>query len=92
MPRITELADKLDVLTADFTYIRRIGDRKGIEKQTRTWDNVIVDREHETQTWVRYIRQFLHCGEIVYAFYTNHYTGFGPGSIALFNRVWRGTA
>jgi uncharacterized protein YecE (DUF72 family) len=88
MPTISQLAEKLDVLTADFTYIRWIGDRKGIEKQTKTWDKIIVNRERETQTWVRYIRQFLHRGEIIYAYYNNHYAGWAPGSIALFHQVW----
>lgn len=88
MPTITQLAEKFDVLTADFTYIRWIGDRKGIEKQTKTWDKIIVNRERETQTWVRYVRQFLHRGEIVYAYYNNHYAAHAPGSIALFSRVW----
>ena len=32
------------VLTADFTGVRLPGDRKGIEKQTKVWDKVIVDR------------------------------------------------
>ncbi len=89
MPTITQLAEKFDVLTADFTYIRWIGDRKGIEKQTKTWDKIIVKRARETQTWVRYVRQFLHRGEIVYAYYYNHYGGFGPGSIALFTEIWK---
>lgn len=88
MPTITQLAEKLDVLTADFSYIRWIGDRKGIEKRTKTWDKIIVNRERETQTWVRYIRQFLHRGEIVYAYFNNHFAGWAPGSIALFQRVW----
>jgi uncharacterized protein YecE (DUF72 family) len=87
MPTISLLAEKLDVLTAAFTYIRWIGDRKGIEKQTKTWDKIIVNRERETQTWVRYVRQFLHRGEVVYAYYNNHYAGFGPGSIALFSKL-----
>jgi uncharacterized protein YecE (DUF72 family) len=88
MPTITQVAEKLDVLTADFTYIRWIGDRKGIEEQTKTWDKLIVDRETETQTWVRYVRQFLHRGEIVYAYYNNHFAGHAPDSIALFNKIW----
>jgi uncharacterized protein YecE (DUF72 family) len=91
MPTITQLAEKLDVLTADLTYVRWIGDRKGIEKKTTTWDKIIVNRERETQTWVRYVRQFLHRGEKVYAYYNNHYAGYGPGSIALFHRIWEET-
>ena len=27
-------------------------------------------------------------GEIVYAYYNNHWAGFGPGSIALFCKLW----
>lgn len=92
MPTITQLAEKFDVLTADFTYIRWIGDRKRIEKQTKTWDKIIINRERETHIWARYIRQFLHRGETVYAYYNNHYAGFGPGSIALFNNTWNETA
>lgn len=92
MPTVEELAEKLDVLTADFTYIRWIGDRKGIEKHTQTWDKLIVDREPETQTWVRYVRKFLRRGKVVYAYYNNHYAGFGPGSIRVFSKIWNQTA
>jgi uncharacterized protein YecE (DUF72 family) len=88
MPRIDELAATLDVLTAGFTYIRLIGDRHGIEKQTKTWDKIIVNRERETQTWVRYVQQFLRRGVTVYIYFNNHFAGFGPGSIALFWDVW----
>lgn len=73
MPTITELAKKLDVLTTDFTYIRWIGDRKGIEKKTKTWDKIIMDRERETKTSVDYIRQFIYHGRTVYAYYNNHW-------------------
>jgi hypothetical protein len=84
MPSITQLAEMLDVMTADFIYIRWIGDRKGIERRTKSWDK--INRERETQTWVRYVRQFIYHGEIVYA-YNNHFARFGPGSIALFSRI-----
>jgi hypothetical protein len=33
-----------DPVTADFTYIRWLGDRKRIEAVTQTWDKVVVDR------------------------------------------------
>ena len=35
MPGITELTSRLDPVTADFTYVRWLGDRKGIEEQTQ---------------------------------------------------------
>jgi uncharacterized protein YecE (DUF72 family) len=42
MPRPWELKENLDLITGDFTYVRWLGDRKGIEEQTKTWDRVIV--------------------------------------------------
>jgi hypothetical protein len=34
-------------LIAGFTYVRLFGGRKGIEKETKTWDKVIVDRKQK---------------------------------------------
>ena len=50
MPRPTEILAKGDPITADFTYIRWLGDRKGIEERTKTWDKVIVARRAELDT------------------------------------------
>jgi uncharacterized protein YecE (DUF72 family) len=47
MPRVSEIFEKFDPITADFTYIRLLRDRKGIEEQTKIWDKVIVDRSKE---------------------------------------------
>jgi hypothetical protein len=44
MPRPSEIFEKLEPITADFTYIRLLVDRKGIEQETKVWDKVIVDR------------------------------------------------
>ena len=43
MPRPWEMKEKFDMITADFAYVRWLGDRKAIEEQT-TWDKAIVDR------------------------------------------------
>jgi uncharacterized protein YecE (DUF72 family) len=51
MPRPSQWFDKFDPITADFTYVRWLGDRKGIEEQTKTWDKVIVDRRTELSEW-----------------------------------------
>jgi uncharacterized protein YecE (DUF72 family) len=88
MTPITQLASKFDVVTADFTYIRWLGDRKGIEEQAEHWDKIIVDREREMQTWISIMRPFLKRGTKILAYFNNHYAGFGPGSIALFRKVW----
>jgi hypothetical protein len=44
MLRPAEVFGKLDPVTADSTYIRCLGDRKDIEKRTKTWDKTIIDR------------------------------------------------
>jgi hypothetical protein len=44
MPRVNEIFEKFDPITSDFTYVRLLGDRKGIEQQTKIWVKVIVDR------------------------------------------------
>ena len=38
MTPIAQLVGKFDVVTADFAYIRWLGDRKGIEEKTKNWD------------------------------------------------------
>src|SRR6267142_3744294 len=57
VPRPWEMKEKVDLITTDFTYVRWLGDRKGIEKQTKTWDKVIVDRRADLLEWVDLLRK-----------------------------------
>lgn len=41
VPRPWEMKEKFDLITADFAYVRWLGDRKGIEKLSETWDKAI---------------------------------------------------
>jgi uncharacterized protein YecE (DUF72 family) len=88
MPSIQELSRQHDVVTADFTYIRWLGDRQAIEAVTQKWDRLVVDRRPETAVWVTMVQQFLAQRLAVYGFYNNHYAGHSPGSIALFYEMW----
>jgi uncharacterized protein YecE (DUF72 family) len=88
MTPIDQLMKKLDPVTADFTYIRWLGDRKGIEERTQHWDRIIVNRESEMETWVPAIDKLLERRLRIYAYFNNHYAGFAPGSLALFFQVW----
>lgn len=88
MPPVQQLLQKLDVVTASFTYIRFLGDRKGIEEKTQHWDRILVDREREMESWIPEIRRLLARRLTIYAYFNNHYAGFAPGSIALFREVW----
>jgi uncharacterized protein YecE (DUF72 family) len=84
MPRPWEITEPLDLITADFVYVRWLGDRKGIETQTTTWDKTIVDRTPELTNWVQLFRQFVSRNLKVYAYANNHYAGHGPGTVKLF--------
>jgi hypothetical protein len=87
MATISQLAEKLDDLTAHFAYIRWVADRKGVEQKTKTRDK-IVSREREKQVWIRYGCQFLRRGEIVYAYYDDRYAARAPSSTAPFHKTW----
>jgi uncharacterized protein YecE (DUF72 family) len=89
MPRPQELAQKFDPITVDWTYIRWLGDRKGIELQTMTWDKIIVDRTAELSSWVDFCFQIKRRGIMVYGYANNHYAGHGPGTIRQFRDLWR---
>ena len=88
MPRPTEIFQKFDPITAPFTYIRWLGDRKGIEKQTKIWDKTIVDRTGELNEWVEIVRK-VHKRKIqILAFANNHYAGCGPATVQQFLKLW----
>lgn len=81
MPRPREIFAKFDPITADFTYIRLLGDRNGIEEQTKTWDKVIVQRGRELSEWAEIIRK-VHQRKIkIFAFANNHYAGHAPATV-----------
>ena len=89
---VAQLVQKFDVVTADFAYVRWLGDRKGIEEKTRHWDRTIVDREAEMRIWIPVLRQLLARGISIRGYFNNHYAGFGPGSIEMFGKVWESMA
>jgi uncharacterized protein YecE (DUF72 family) len=93
MPPIQELLRQHDLVTADFAYIRWLGDRQAMETITQKWDRLVVDRTQDTAMWAAVVRQLLAHDLTVYGFYNNHYAGHSPGSIALFYEIWqRGSA
>ena len=52
MQPLNELSERFDPITADWTYIRWLGDRKGMERITTTWDKTAIDRTNEMSSWV----------------------------------------
>lgn len=87
MPRPREWFTKGDAITTDFTYIRWLGDRKGIEELTKTWDKTIVDRTKDLEDWVEACRNFMKRKIRVFAFANNHYGGYAPDTLKIFERL-----
>ncbi len=89
MPRPSEIFEKFDPITADFTYIRLLGDRKGIEKQTKIWDKVIVDRSRELMSWVNVCQRTVRRGTTTYVYVNNHYPGFTSATVEQSEKLWK---
>jgi Uncharacterized conserved protein len=88
MPRPSELERRVDPVTGPFTYVRLLGDRKGIEEQTKVFEKVVVDRRREIDEWVSLCRRLRHRGVDLYVYINNHYSGFAPANIRDFVDAW----
>ncbi len=81
MPSPESVVDRLDPITADFTYLRWLGDRRGIEEITRVWDKVVVDRTADLRTWADICQEFRSRGVTVFGYANNHYAGHSPATL-----------
>jgi uncharacterized protein YecE (DUF72 family) len=90
VPRPWEMKAKFDLITADFAYVRWLGDRKAIEELTTTWDRTIVDRTSDLKNWVELLKAMVNDKKIrkLFAYMNNHYSGFAPGGVRLFQQLW----
>jgi uncharacterized protein YecE (DUF72 family) len=90
VPRPWEMKEKFDLITADFAYVRWLGDRKRIEKQTTTWDKAIIDRSSDLRNWVDLLREMVMKKKLrkLFAFANNHYAGHAPATVKLFMDLW----
>ncbi len=89
MPRPSQLFVQADPVTADFAYVRWLGDRKGIEEQTKTWDKTIVDRRSELTEWANVCWKISGRGVPIFAYANNHYAGHAPATVRLFQELWK---
>jgi uncharacterized protein YecE (DUF72 family) len=87
MPPIDQLLKRHDLDTANFAYIRWLGDRKGIEDITKEWDKVVIDRRADLARWVVPVQQLVSRGRQVYSFFNKHYAGHAPASLELFQQL-----
>jgi len=89
VPRPWEMKTKFDMVTADFVYIRWLGDRKGIEAITESWDKVVVDRKADLKRWVEIIVSLVKDKRLrqILAFANNHYAGHAPATLAMVSKM-----
>lgn len=90
MPPPKELSQRFDPITTDWAYIRWLGDRKGIERLTTTWDKAVIDRTTEIRSWVDVCYETVRRGVKVFGYANNHYGGHAPATIRQFRELWRG--
>jgi uncharacterized protein YecE (DUF72 family) len=81
MPRPGEILSRFDAINSDFAYIRLLGDRKGIEEKTKSWDKVVVDRTVELAEWVETVRKIHERRIKILAYVNNHYAGHAPATV-----------
>jgi uncharacterized protein YecE (DUF72 family) len=85
MPRPRELFETGDPVTANFSYIRWLGDRMRIEEITKVWNKLVIDRTPEMEEWIPDIQKLLKRNRVVYAYFNNHYSGAAYESARLFS-------
>lgn len=92
LPRPWEMKKPLDLITTDFAYVRWLGDRKGIEERTTTWDKTVVEHEHDLRNWVMVLRRLVEDKRLrkIFAFANNHYGGHAPATVKTFWQLWNG--
>jgi len=69
LPRVTEI-------TADFLYLRWLGDRREIA----AYDRVQVDRAESFSAWENDLRRALPEVREIYGYFNNHWAGHSPAS------------
>jgi uncharacterized protein YecE (DUF72 family) len=88
VPRPWEMKQQFDMITADFTYVRWLGDRRGIEELTESWDKTVIDRTSDLQNWVELLRKVHERRIQILAFANNQYAGHRPAAVKLFSDLW----
>ncbi len=96
MPLPEALFATHDPITADFTYVRFIGDHKKMDalvaklkqegSRASEWSAIAVDRSAEMKRWASTLKRAAK--EPVLAYFNNHYAGFAPDSARLFRDLW----
>lgn len=89
MPHGDEVMKQFDPITSDFVYIRLIGDRKGIEKITKTFDREVVDQTERMQRWAGLLFDLAAKGIPTLVYINNHFTGHAPAALERLRQIYQ---
>ena len=78
---------RLEVRTADFVYLRFVGDSDLI---TEDFSHVRVDREKELDYWAGVAERFAGENAEIYAYFNNHFSGHAPSTAIQFQELLGG--
>ena len=87
MPSAERVFSTIDPITADFIYIRLLGDRKAIEAKTTVWNQVVEDRTVSMTSWVNVCQMVQRRGITQYVYFNNHFEGFAVASVERFRQL-----
>jgi uncharacterized protein YecE (DUF72 family) len=87
MPSAERVFSMIDPITADFVYVRLLGDRKAIEAKTTVWNQVVEDKTASMNSWVDVCQMVQRRGIPQYVYFNNHYEGFAVASVERFRRL-----
>ena len=98
MDPLPKLACRSDVFTSSFVYIRFLGNRKEMDaavkkareegRRKRAFESVLKDRTGQMRAWIPPVKGLLANGIPVYIYFNNHYAGYAPGSVELFEKLF----
>ncbi|TAJ15174.1 MAG: DUF72 domain-containing protein [Planctomycetota bacterium] len=93
LPHPADVAKELDVVTAEFSYARLIGDRAAVEAHTTSFERIVLDQRARLSRWAEFLTALRERVIEIGVYANNHYAGHGPTTIReLRARVERGGA
>ncbi len=81
MPLADEIEKQFDPVTANFTFIRLLGNRQAIERITTKWDQEVVDQSTHLLRWAGFLQRQIKRRTMTFIYVNNHYAGHAPSTL-----------
>jgi len=92
MPHGDEVEKRMDPVSADFAYVRLLGDRQAIEAVTTTWDREVIDQGERLDRWAKVLARLLTREVPTVVYVNNHYAGHAPATVERLRERFRKAA